>query len=109
MEVQTRRKCEGQLQSLSRLLESLVKDHGFDTKSAKESARFFNPYATQLTCDISLNFRSFVHFCKLRAVGGAQREVRQLAQEMIRQVMAIDGDPFHHSIRVWGLDKLVAE
>ena len=86
---------------------SLVEDHGFDKKRAKESARFFNPYATQLTADITFNFRSFVHFCKLRAVKGAQKEIREIAQEMIRQVMAIPGDPFHHSIRVWKLDELV--
>jgi len=86
---------------------SLVEDHGFDKKRAKESARFFNPYATQLTADVQFNFRSFMHFCKLRAVPGAQKEIREIAQEMIRQTMAIEGDPFHHSIRVWGLDKLV--
>lgn len=86
---------------------SLVENYGFDKKRAKESARYFNPYATQLTSDISFNFRSFVHFCKLRAVPGAQKEIREIAQEMIRQTMAIEGDPFHHSLRVWGLDKLV--
>jgi flavin-dependent thymidylate synthase len=90
-------------------LESLTHEHGIDKKRVKESARFFNPYATQLTCDISFNFRSFLHFCKLRAVGGAQQEVRQLAQEMIRQVMNIESDPFHHSIRVWKLDQLLPE
>lgn len=87
--------------------DSLVNEHGMDKKRAKESARYFNTYATQLTCDISFNFNSFQHFCKLRAVKGAQKEIRYVAQEMIRQVMAIEGDPFHHSIRVWGLDKLV--
>jgi flavin-dependent thymidylate synthase len=87
--------------------QSLVEEHGFDKKRAKESARFFNPYSTQLTADVQFNFRSFVHFCKLRAVPGAQKEIREIAQEMIRQTMAIEGDPFHHSIRVWGLDKLV--
>lgn len=88
-------------------LDSLVNEYGFDKKRAKESARFFNPYATQLTADVAFNFRSFIHFCQLRAVKGAQKEIRNVAQEMIRQVMAIEGDPFHHSIRVWELDKLV--
>jgi flavin-dependent thymidylate synthase len=88
-------------------VESLVTDFGFDPKRAKESARFFNPYATQLTADVQFNFRSFVHFCKLRAVPGAQSEVRWVAQEMIRQVMLIDGDPFHHSLAAWNLHALV--
>ena len=88
-------------------LDELVNVYGMDPKRAKESARFFNPYATQLTADVQFNFRSFVHFCKLRAAPGAQMEVRLLAQEMIRHVMAIEGDPFHHSIRAWKLDQLV--
>jgi flavin-dependent thymidylate synthase len=87
-------------------VKSLI-ERGFDPKRAKESARFFNPYATQLTADVQFNFRSFVHFCKLRAVPGAQAEIRCIAQGMIRQVMDIEGDPFHHSIRAWRLDELV--
>lgn len=85
---------------------SLVDEHGVDIKRAKESARFFNPYATQLTADVQFNFRSFVHFCKLRAVPGAQKEIRDIAKTMIRQVMEIPGDPFHYSIRAWKLDEL---
>lgn len=88
-------------------LDSLVNEYGFDKKRAKESARFFNPYATQITADVAFNFRSFIHFCQLRAVKGAQKEIRDVAQEMIRQVMAIEGNPFEHSIKVWELDKLV--
>ncbi len=87
-------------------VEGLVRE-GFTRKRAKESARFFLPYANQITADVAFNFRSFVHFCKLRAKEAAQVEVREVAREMIRQVMAIEGDPFHHSIRVWGLDKMV--
>jgi flavin-dependent thymidylate synthase len=90
-------------------IDSLVNEFGMDKKRAKESARFFNPYATQLTVDISFNFRSFMHFCKLRGVGGAQKEVRDLTHEMIRQVAAIEGNPFQHSLRVWGLLELLPE
>lgn len=87
-------------------IESLM-ERGYDRKRAKESARFFNPYATQLTADVQFNFRSFVHFCKLRAVPGAQEEIRHIAWKMIDQVMQIEGNPFEHSIKAWGLDKLV--
>jgi len=87
-------------------VKSLV-ERGFDPKRAKESARFFNSYATQLTSDVQFNFRSFVHFCKLRAVKGAQQEIRVIAQEMIRQVMSIENDPFHHSVRAWKLHELI--
>ena len=100
---------ENSFQLYKSAVDSLVTDFGFDPKRAKESSRFFNPYATQLTSDVQFNFRSFVHFCKLRAVPGAQQEVRWVAQEMIRQVMLIEGDPFHHSLRAWKLHELIKE
>lgn len=59
---------------------------GFDKKRAKESARLFNPYATQLTADVMFNFRSFAHFVNLRASEHAQLEVREIALEMLRLV-----------------------
>jgi flavin-dependent thymidylate synthase len=86
-------------------LDSLVNEHGFDKKRAKESARFFNPYCVQLTADVAFNFRSFVNFCKLRAVKGAQFEIRTIARQMIQQVMDIPDNPFEHSIKAWGLDQ----
>ena len=98
--------CRSAYDEYHAVLDRLVNVHGFDKKRAKESARYYVPYANQLVQDMNFNFRSFVHFCKLRAVPGAQKEIREIAQEMIRQVMNIEGDPFHHSIRVWGLDKL---
>jgi flavin-dependent thymidylate synthase len=103
-------------------VDSLVNVYGFSRKRAKESARYFNPYATQLTADVAFNMRSFVHFCGLRAVDGAQIEVQQLAKDMIVLIdgirvpydetdmdsaLAPDISPFHHSLRVWGLTDLV--
>ncbi len=89
-----------------RCIESLVNEHGFDRKRAKESARYFNPYATQLTADVAFNFRSFINFCKLRAAPGAQKEIRDIAVQMIDQLQNYEGRPFEHSIRIWGLDQL---
>jgi flavin-dependent thymidylate synthase len=100
------RHCQESFRLYHRAIEELV-EQGFSRKRAKESARFFNPYATQLTADIQFNFRSFVWFCELRCAPGAQKEIRDIAKDMIRQVMAIEGDPFHHSIRAWDLHKMV--
>lgn len=50
---------------------------------AKESARFFLPYANQLTIDIGFNFRSFMHFVGLRAKPDAQHEIREIATNML--------------------------
>lgn len=52
-------------------------------KRAKESARFFRPFNTQITMDISFNFRSFYHFYNLRAKDDAQVEVQDIAKTML--------------------------
>lgn len=52
-------------------------------KRAKESARFYLPYATQITSDVAFNFRSFMHFQGLRNDDHAQREVQDIAQQML--------------------------
>lgn len=98
--------CKNAYTEYHATLDRLINVHGFDKKRAKESARYYIPYANQTVQDMNFNFRSFVHFCKLRAVPGAQKEIRDIAKEMIRQVMAIEGNPFEHSIRVWKLDEL---
>ncbi len=89
-----------------KVIADLVKD-GMDRKRAKESARFFLPYANQITSDVQFNFRSFTTFCKLRAKPSAQLEIREIAKEMIRLTMNIDGNPFEHSIKAWGLDEFL--
>ena len=70
---------------------------------AKESARFFKTMNSQLTLDIMFNFRSFVHFQRLRNAPTAQHEVRLLASEMLRLVKNIEGNPFEHTIKAFGL------
>ena len=70
---------------------------------AKESARYFKTMNSQLTLDIMFNFRSFVHFQRLRNAPEAQREVRLLAGEMLRLVKIIEGNPFKHTIKAFGL------
>ena len=72
-------------------------------KRAKESARFFKTFNSQITMDISFNFRSFVHFLRLRDSEHAQREVRELAQQMLRQVKQIEGNPFELTIKAFKL------
>ena len=73
-------------------------------KRAKESARFFKTFNSQITMDIMFNWRSFAHFQQLRNSEHAQVEVRQLAQDMLDQVKNIDGNPFEHTINAFGLN-----
>ena len=60
--------------------------NGVPRKRAKESARFYLPYANQLTADVMFNFRSFMHFMQLRNSEHAQKEIRDLAQQMLELI-----------------------
>jgi thymidylate synthase (FAD) len=75
---------------------------GMDRKRAKESARFYLPYGNQITADVMFNWRSFNHFLGLRMKPNAQREICWLAEEMLKQVREIPGDPFKHTIQAFG-------
>jgi thymidylate synthase (FAD) len=70
-------------------------------KRAKESARFFKNFNSQITMDISFNFRSFVHFQGLRNSEHSQLEVRELAQQMLELVKNIEGNPFEHTLKAF--------
>jgi len=72
---------------------------GVSRSRAKESARFALPYAFQYKVDITFNFRSFMHFMGLRNHPHAQLEIREVAREMLRLVVARGG--FYHSIKAF--------
>jgi thymidylate synthase (FAD) len=72
-------------------------------KRAKESARFFKTFNSQITMDVMFNWRSFAHFLKLRNSEHAQKEVRELAQQMLQLVKDIPGNPFEKTIKAFKL------
>ena len=72
-------------------------------KRAKESARYFKMFNSQITMDIMFNWRSFIHFYKLRSDDHAQQEVRNIAIEMLNLIKNIDGNPFEYTIRSFNL------
>ena len=72
-------------------------------KRAKESARYFKAFNSQITMDIMFNWRSFYHFLQLRNSEHAQKEVMFLAQQMLDQVKNIEGNPFEKTIKAFGL------
>jgi thymidylate synthase (FAD) len=72
-------------------------------KRAKESARFFKTFNSQITMDVMFNWRSFYHFQKLRNDEHAQKEVREVAQQMLDLVKNIEGNPFEHTIKAFNL------
>jgi len=82
-------------------LEKLV-EGGMSRKRAKESARFYLPYGNQITMDVMFNWRSFNHFLGLRMKPQAQKEIRDLADEMLTLVKTIPENPFEHTIKAFG-------
>jgi len=65
---------------------------------AKEIARYFLPYTTQIESVVSFNMRSFMHFYKLRAASDAQREIRMLALGIAELLSCAEGSPLQHSL-----------
>jgi thymidylate synthase (FAD) len=71
-------------------------------KRAKESARFFKTYNSQIQADIMFNIRSFANFIKLRNSEHAQKEIREIAQKMWDLVATIEGEPFKFTLEaIW--------
>lgn len=89
--------------SLKRYHEVLTRleKKGVPRKRAKESARMYVPYGNQLTADAMFNFRSFVHFLRLRYSTHAQLEIRDLAGEMLRLVK--ETGQFDATLEAFGL------
>lgn len=72
-------------------------------KRAKESARYFKTYNSQIQADVMFNWRSFVNFQKLRNSEHAQKEIREIAAEMLNLVKSIEGNPFKYTIEAFKL------
>lgn len=70
-------------------------------KRAKESARFFKLYNSQIQADVSFNMRSFANFLKLRNSEHAQKEIREVAAKMLYLVENIDNNPFQHTLKAF--------
>ncbi len=70
-------------------------------KRAKESARFFKTYNSQIQSDVMFNLRSFANFIKLRNTEHAQKEIREIAHQMLNLVESIAGNPFEHTLKAW--------
>jgi len=74
-------------------------------KRAKESARFFKTYNSQIQADISFNMRSFANFLKLRNSEHAQVEIREIAAKMLELVEGIEGNPFKFTLGAFKLNR----
>lgn len=74
-------------------------------KRAKESARFFKTYNSQIQADVMFNMRSFHNFLTQRMDSHAQLEIREIAREMLNLIKNIEGNPFKHTLKAFGYDE----
>jgi flavin-dependent thymidylate synthase len=72
-------------------------------KRAKESARYFKLMNSQITMDAMFNFRSFVHFQRLRNSADAQKEISEIADQMLELVENIEGKPFEYTLKAFNI------
>ena len=72
-------------------------------KRAKESARYFKTYNSQIQSDVMFNMRSFANFLKLRNSEHSQKEIQEIAQQMLSLVENIEGNPFEHTLKAFKL------
>jgi thymidylate synthase ThyX len=68
-------------------------------KRAKEVARYFKSYNSQITADVMFNMSSFANFIKLRTAHDAQVEIQQVGILMWDAVQSIEGNPFQHTLK----------
>lgn len=76
-------------------------------KRAKESARYFKTYNSQIQSDVMFNMRSFANFQKLRNNEHAQDEIKDIANQMLILVENISGNPFKYTIDSWKKNKTI--
>jgi len=94
---------EGQVKIMNNLYHECLKQLTpiLGRKRAKESARYFKTYNSQIQADVQFNMRSFANFLKLRNSEHAQLEIREIAQQMLELVQNIEGNPFEHTIKAF--------
>jgi flavin-dependent thymidylate synthase len=74
-------------------------------KRAKESARYFKTYNSQIQSDVMFNMRSFANFLKLRKSEHAQKEISEIANRMLELVRQTG--KFEHTLNAWGYDRII--
>jgi thymidylate synthase (FAD) len=68
---------------------------GIQGESANQDARFILPNAAETKIMVTMNARELLHFFRQRCCNRAQWEIRQLAEEMLKDVKGIAPTIFH--------------
>ena len=72
-------------------------------KRAKESARFFKTYNSQLTLSVMMNMSWFYNFYTLRSDSAAQLEIQEIAIKMLKVIEDIEGNPFKYTLEAFNI------
>ena len=72
-------------------------------KRAKETARYFKMYNSQINTINKFSFAGVMLFAKKRTVDFAQEEIKQIALEMIKEIKKIPNNPFEYSLKAFNL------
>lgn len=72
-------------------------------KRAKETARYFKTYNSQIQADVMFNMRSFHNFLTQRMDGHSQEEIQDIAFQMLQLVKNIEGNPFQYTLEAWNI------
>lgn len=71
---------------------------------AKETARFFKTYNSQLNSNKLMSFDGFLQIYNKRNLKTAsQREIGYVVEEMLEQIKLIEGNPFKHTLEAFKL------
>jgi thymidylate synthase (FAD) len=69
---------------------------------SKEQCRIILPLCLETTFVWTGSMLAFLHLCELRLKPDAQKETRDVVEEMLKQVKSIEGNPFEHTIDAFG-------
>ncbi|MBM7623963.1 FAD-dependent thymidylate synthase [Sporohalobacter salinus] len=78
-----------QQQKLYDQLTAKLMEEDYEEKEAIEAARYVLPNATETKIVVTMNARSLLHFFEVRCCNRAQKEIRDMANEMLNQLKDI--------------------
>jgi len=77
-----------------------------DAGVAKEQARVILPLCLETQFIWTGSLLAFIYMWKLRLKTDTQQETREIAREMLDLVKNIEGNPFEHILKAWGIDNV---
>jgi thymidylate synthase ThyX len=77
---------------------------GMPKARAKESARFFKMYNSQINSNKMMSFDGFIQIYKKRnLLSPSQREIANVVEQMLDEIKSIPNNPFEYSLKAFNL------